>query len=64
MENYVKTYNGECPKDKDPQLGKGDTGQGQTAQELVAETEEAEMELLPKPLRDPRPKKYEVTRLT
>ncbi|XP_045578437.1 leucine-rich repeat-containing protein 17 isoform X1 [Salmo salar] len=64
VENYVKTYNGECPKDKDPQPGKGDTGQGQTAQELVAETEEAEMELLPKPLRDPRPKKYEVTRLT
>uniref|UniRef100_A0A8C7KIC7 Leucine rich repeat containing 17 n=1 Tax=Oncorhynchus kisutch TaxID=8019 RepID=A0A8C7KIC7_ONCKI len=64
VENYVKTYNGECPNDKDPQPGKGDTGQGQTAQELVAETEEAEMELLPKPLRDPRPKKYEVTRLT
>ncbi|XP_026870078.2 leucine-rich repeat-containing protein 17 [Electrophorus electricus] len=62
VENYVKTYNAECPKDK--QVGsQTDTAQpGLTSQELIAETEEVP-DLLPNPLRDRRRKKFEIIRL-
>ncbi|KAI4897852.1 hypothetical protein NFI96_027498 [Prochilodus magdalenae] len=60
VENYVKTYNAECPKDK--QLGQH-TDTGSTSQELIAETDE-EPNLLPSPLRDKRPKKFEIFRLS
>ncbi|KAJ8008792.1 hypothetical protein DPEC_G00082100 [Dallia pectoralis] len=70
VENYVKTYNGECPKDKERQPGRDDTGLDQnetdaemgTPQELVAQVEEEVF--LPRPLRDRRPKKYDVIRLS
>ncbi|KAL0967225.1 hypothetical protein UPYG_G00249420 [Umbra pygmaea] len=72
VENYVKTYNGECPKDKDWEAGKDDTDTDQndtgagvdTAQEMRALIEEEEVEWLPMPLRDPRPKKYDIIRLS
>lgn len=58
VEDYVKTYNGECPKDL--QFGQTPDPAGITAQELTAETEEEE--LGPRPYRGP--KKYEIIRLT
>ncbi|KAI7791639.1 leucine-rich repeat-containing protein 17 [Triplophysa rosa] len=58
VEDYVKTYNGECPKDL--QFGQTADPAGITAQELTAETEEEE--LGPIPYRGP--KKYEIIRLT
>ncbi|XP_076862588.1 leucine-rich repeat-containing protein 17 [Brachyhypopomus gauderio] len=62
VENYVKTYNAECPKDK--QVGsQTDTAlSGMTSQELIAETDEVP-DLLPSPIRDRRPKKFEIIRL-
>ncbi|KAG9280655.1 leucine-rich repeat-containing protein 17 [Astyanax mexicanus] len=59
VENYVKTYNAECPKDK--QLGQ-QMGTGTTSQELIAETDE-EPNLLPSPLRK-KPDKFEIFRLS
>ncbi|XP_035282097.1 leucine-rich repeat-containing protein 17 [Anguilla anguilla] len=55
VENYVKTYNAECPKDIL-------LGQTDTAQELTAETEEEEIENLPRPLTTR--KKFEIIRLS
>ncbi|XP_066525192.1 leucine-rich repeat-containing protein 17 [Hoplias malabaricus] len=60
VESYVKTYNAECPKDM--QLGQ-QTGMDSTAQELIAETDE-EPNLLPSPLRNRQPKKFEIIRLS
>ncbi|XP_061124484.1 leucine-rich repeat-containing protein 17 [Syngnathus typhle] len=60
--DYVKTYNGECPKDV--QTGGFNGGQGGTeneAQELVAETEEG---FRLRPLKDQRVKKFEIIRLS
>lgn len=59
VENYVKTYNAECPKDM--QVGH-QIGTDTNSQELNAETDE-EPNLLPSPLRDKRPKKYDFIRL-
>ncbi|KAM4615515.1 leucine-rich repeat-containing protein 17 [Polymixia lowei] len=65
---YVKTYNGECPKDR--QTGQTDTGQGgqagtdNEAQELLGETDEEMAERLPRPLRDRKRKKFEIIRLS
>lgn len=64
--DYVKTYNGECPKDK--QTGRMDTGQGgqggtdNEAQEAVGETGEGE--LLPRPLKKKKLNKFEIIRLS
>lgn len=64
VENYVKTYNADCPKDK--QLGQSPATdpEGITAQELTAVIDEEELvlELGPRPYR--RPKKYEIIRLS
>ncbi|XP_028809696.1 leucine-rich repeat-containing protein 17 [Denticeps clupeoides] len=61
VEDYVKTYNAECPKDKQVDTGQPDNIQTEnTAQELKGETEEEEG-LLPSPLRMHR--KYEIIRL-
>lgn len=65
VEDYVKTYNGECPKDK--QTGGVDLGQGGTnveAQEVVGETGEGEGERLPQPLKKKTQKKFEIIRLS
>ncbi|XP_022605404.1 leucine-rich repeat-containing protein 17-like [Seriola dumerili] len=66
VEDYVKTYNGECPKDK--QTGGTDKGQGgqggsdNEAQE-VGETDEDQGEHLPRPLRE-KFNKFEIIRLS
>lgn len=64
----MKTYNGECPKDK--QTGGTDAGQeGQggaenEAQEVMGETVEVQGEHLPKPLKEKKPKRFEIIRLS
>ncbi|XP_076009198.1 leucine-rich repeat-containing protein 17 [Genypterus blacodes] len=69
VEDYVKTYNGECPKDR--QTGGGtDMGQGgqggadNEAQEVPGETGEAQGQLLPRPLKEKKPKRFEIIRLS
>ncbi|KAM9334691.1 leucine-rich repeat-containing protein 17 [Symphorus nematophorus] len=65
VEDYVKTYNGECPKDK--QTGGMDTGQGgqggtdNEAQEVVREMGD---EHLPRPLKEKKPNRFEIIRLS
>ncbi|AWO98012.1 putative leucine-rich repeat-containing protein 17-like [Scophthalmus maximus] len=64
VEDYVKTYNGECPKDR--QTGGMDTGQGgqggsdNEAQEVAGETGEQ----LPRPLREKKRNRFEIIRLS
>lgn len=64
VEDYVKTYNGECPKDR--QTGGMDTGQGgqggsdNEAQEVAGET----VEQLPRPLREKKRNRFEIIRLS
>ncbi|XP_062339619.1 LOW QUALITY PROTEIN: leucine-rich repeat-containing protein 17 [Osmerus eperlanus] len=62
VEDYVKTYNGECPKDW--QLGLGDSEQ-ETSQELKVEIDEGTGRL-PSPIRDNRPNTmaFEIMRLS
>ncbi|KAK5849291.1 hypothetical protein PBY51_008943 [Eleginops maclovinus] len=64
VEDYVKTYNSECPKDR--QTGGGDTGQGGqggTNNEAVGETVEGQEEHLPRPLKE-KPNGFEIIRLS
>ncbi|XP_072310975.1 leucine-rich repeat-containing protein 17 [Eucyclogobius newberryi] len=63
VEDYVKTYNGECPKDKqvDLEAGPGTQGQGENeAQEVVGETEGQGR--LPRPIQE-KPNRIEIIRL-
>ncbi|XP_077090364.1 leucine-rich repeat-containing protein 17 [Siphateles boraxobius] len=64
VENYVKTYNADCPKDKQLGQSPGTDPEDSTAQELTAKIDEEELvlELGPRPYRGP--KKYEIIRLT
>lgn len=68
VEDYVKTYNGECPKDK--QTEGMDTGQGvqggseNEAQEVVGETGEAQDGRLPQHLKEKVPNTFEIIRLS
>nr|XP_020455311.1 leucine-rich repeat-containing protein 17-like isoform X2 [Monopterus albus] len=68
VEDYVKTYNGECPKDQ--QTGGMDTGQGgqggsdNDTQEVMGETTEGQDDRLPRPLQERQPKTFEIIRLT
>ncbi|KAM3587860.1 uncharacterized protein V6R79_015484 [Siganus canaliculatus] len=67
VEDYVKTYNGECPKDKqtggtDAEQG-GQGGSDNDAQEVVGETGEGQRERLPRPLKK-KPGKFEIIRLS
>lgn len=69
VEEYVKTYNGECPKDKQIEGADTDTGQGalggseNEAQEVV--TEEGEQgEVLPQPLKKNKPDTFKIFRLS
>ncbi|XP_018540707.1 leucine-rich repeat-containing protein 17 [Lates calcarifer] len=68
VEDYVKTYNGECPKDKQTEgMDTGQGGQGGSdneAQEVVAETAEGPGERLPRPLKEKKPKQFEIIRLS
>lgn len=67
VEDYVKTYNGECPKDK--QTGGMDTEQGgqdgtdNEVQEVLGEAGVSEGEHLPQPLKK-KPNKFEIIRLS
>lgn len=68
VEDYVKTYNGECPKDRQT-VGRdlGQAGQGGTdneAQEVGGETGEPEGDTLPRPLQRRKPKRFEIIRLS
>ncbi|XP_049892384.1 leucine-rich repeat-containing protein 17 [Epinephelus moara] len=69
VEDYVKTYNGECPKDK--QTGGMDTGQGgqggteNEAQEVMGETVVGQGGRLPQHLKEKKkPNKFEIIRLS
>lgn len=68
VEDYVKTYNGECPKDR--QTGGTDTGQGgqggtdNEAQEVVVETGDGQGQRLPQPLKKKKPNRFEIIRLS
>ncbi|KAK3526244.1 hypothetical protein QTP70_020397 [Hemibagrus guttatus] len=63
VESYVKTYNAECPKDKQVDLHRGTGPTATTSHQLIAEIEE-DSGLLPSPLRKKEPKKFEIFRLT
>lgn len=66
VEDYVKTYNGECPVDKYPE--ENDTGQGtqggsaNEAQEVTGEITEGGP--LPQPLKEKEPNTFEIIRLS
>lgn len=66
--DYVKTYNGECPKDK--QTEGTDTGQGaqggseNEAQEVLADMGEGQGEILPQHLKKKTPNTFEIIRLS
>ncbi|TDG96696.1 hypothetical protein EPR50_G00231930 [Perca flavescens] len=68
VEDYVKTYNGECPMDK--QTGEMDTGQGgqggtdNEALELLADMGDRQGERLPRPLKEKKPNRFEIIRLS
>ncbi|CAL8242212.1 unnamed protein product [Merluccius merluccius] len=72
VEDYVKTYNGECPKDKQTTnggrqggggAGGGGGGGGENeAQELLGP--EPEEDRLPSPLKRKKPRKFEIIRLS
>ncbi|XP_069565301.1 leucine-rich repeat-containing protein 17 [Brachyistius frenatus] len=65
VEDYVKTYNGECPKDKQTDTGQGVQGGSENeAQEVVGETGEGEGERLPQPLKEKVPNRFEIIRLS
>ncbi|KAM4711882.1 leucine-rich repeat-containing protein 17 [Anableps anableps] len=68
VEDYVKTYNGECPVDK-PTEG-NDTGQGAQggseyeAQEVIGDMGEGQGQLLPQPIKEKKPNGFEIIRLS
>ncbi|XP_078137618.1 leucine-rich repeat-containing protein 17 [Sander vitreus] len=68
VEDYVKTYNGECPMDK--QTGGMDTGQGvqggmdNEALEVVADMGDGQGERLPRPLKEKKSNRFEIIRLS
>ncbi|XP_070710022.1 leucine-rich repeat-containing protein 17 [Pempheris klunzingeri] len=65
VEDYVKTYNGECPKDK--QTGGMDTGQGGqggTDNDAEVAEETGQGETLPRPLKEKKPNIFEIIRLS
>ncbi|XP_027019539.1 leucine-rich repeat-containing protein 17 [Tachysurus fulvidraco] len=63
VESYVKTYNAECPKDKQVDLHRETGPTVSTSQELFVEMEE-DPGLLPSPLRKKEPNKFEIFRLS
>lgn len=68
MEDYVKTYNGECPKDRQTSgIDMGQGGLGGTdneAQEVVGDTVETSRGRLPRPLLRKRLNGIEIIRLS
>lgn len=64
VEDYVKTYNGECPKDKQNDFETGPEVQGgeNEAQEVVGDTE-GQDEQLPRPIKE-KPNGIEIIRLS
>lgn len=63
VESYVKTYNAECPKDKQVDLHRRADPTDATSKELIEKIEE-DPELLPRPLRKKEPNKFEIFRLS
>jgi len=68
VEDYVKTYNGECPIDKQTEgMDTGQDSQGGSeneAQEVMGEMGDGQEELFPQPLRKKVSKKFEIIRLS
>lgn len=67
VEDYVKTYNGECPKDRqtEMEMGQGSQGGGENeAQEVVGETGDGQGGRLPRPLKEKKPNRIEIIRLS
>ncbi|KAM9705599.1 leucine-rich repeat-containing protein 17 [Menidia menidia] len=68
VEDYVKTYNGECPKDKQTEgMDTGQESQGELeneAQEVMGEMGEGQGEFLPQPLRKKGSNAFEIIRLS
>ncbi|XP_020499713.1 leucine-rich repeat-containing protein 17 [Labrus bergylta] len=68
VEDYVKTYNGECPKDR--QTGGVDSGQGgqggtdNEAQEVGGETGDGQGGRLPQPIKEKKTNGIEIIRLS
>lgn len=65
VEDYVKTYNGECPKDRQIDMETGYevyVGENE-AQEVVVETGDGQGELLPRPIKE-KPNRIEIIRLS
>lgn len=68
MEDYVKTYNGECPVDKPTE--ENDTGQAvqggseNEAQELIGDMGEGQGQLLPRPIKKKEPNGFQIIRLS
>ncbi|XP_015243764.1 PREDICTED: leucine-rich repeat-containing protein 17-like [Cyprinodon variegatus] len=68
VEDYVKTYNGECPIDK--QIEDNDNGQGahggseNEAQQVMGEMAEGQLDLLPQPIRKKEPNEIDIIRLS
>uniref|UniRef100_A0A1A8J2L2 Leucine rich repeat containing 17 n=2 Tax=Nothobranchius kuhntae TaxID=321403 RepID=A0A1A8J2L2_NOTKU len=67
VEDYVKTYNGECPVDKQTEgTGTGQAAQGgleNEAQEVMGEGE-GQVGFLPQPLKEKKDNKFEIIRLS
>ncbi|MED6277915.1 hypothetical protein CHARACLAT_018347 [Characodon lateralis] len=68
VEDYVKTYNGECPVDK--YMEENETGQGaeegseNEAQEVMGEMGEGQGQLLPQPIKEKERNAFEIIRLS
>ncbi|XP_036004909.1 leucine-rich repeat-containing protein 17 [Fundulus heteroclitus] len=68
VEDYIKTYNGECPVDK--QMEENDTGQGaqggseNEVEEMMGEMGEGQGQLLPQPIKEKKPNEYQIIKLS
>lgn len=65
MEDYVKTYNGECPVDI-PTEGNdtGQGGQGGSENEAIGDMGEGQGQLLPQPIKEKKENGFEIIRLS
>ncbi|KAK5621082.1 hypothetical protein CRENBAI_014303 [Crenichthys baileyi] len=68
VEDYVKTYNGECPVDKHMEgddMGQGaQEGSENEAQEVMGEMGEGQGQLLPQPIKEKQRNPFEIIRLS
>ncbi|XP_043964564.1 leucine-rich repeat-containing protein 17 [Gambusia affinis] len=65
VEEYVKTYNGECPVDiptEENDIGQG--GQGGSENEAIGDMGEGQGQLLPQPIKEKKKNGFEIIRLS